>query len=146
MIASSATRVCQNTSAKSNLSIQRRTEGNIHYYTQHPGEIPARLRELDREWDIERVLQTNASALMLGGTILGITLSKRWLALPVLVSAFLLQHAVQGWCPPLPLLRKMGVRTTQEIETERHALERLLGNARNPISAAVAAAAAPSAT
>jgi hypothetical protein len=39
-----------------------------------------------------------------------------------------MQHALQGWCPPLPLLRRLGVRTQQEIERERYALKALRGD------------------
>ena len=34
-----------------------------------------------------------------------------WLWLSVVVATFLLQHAVQGWCPPMPVFRLMGTRT-----------------------------------
>jgi len=44
------------------------------------------------------------------------------------VTAFLLQHAVQGWCPPLPVLRRLGFRTAREIEVERNALKALRGD------------------
>jgi hypothetical protein len=53
---------------------------------------------------------------------------RRWLVLPGLVSAFLLQHAIQGWCPPVPVLRKLGFRTSYEIEEERRALKALKGD------------------
>lgn len=62
----------------------------------------------------------------------GITLAagrgQRGLALPALVTIFLLQHAVQGWCPPVPILRKLGFRTSYEIEEERRALKALRGD------------------
>ena len=35
---------------------------------------------------------------------------------------FLLQHALQGWCPPVPILRRQGFRTRHEIDAERQAL------------------------
>lgn len=60
--------------------------------------------------------------------ILGATRARRWLALPALVTTFLFQHAVQGWCPPLPILRRMGIRTSREIELERVALKMLRGD------------------
>ena len=44
------------------------------------------------------------------------------------MSLFLLQHALQGWCPPLPLLRRLGVRTQAEIERERYALKAIRGD------------------
>ena len=42
--------------------------------------------------------------------------------------SFLLQHALQGWCPPLPLFRRLGVRTAREIARERYALQALRGD------------------
>jgi hypothetical protein len=44
------------------------------------------------------------------------------------VTAFLFQHAVQGWWPPLPLIRRLGVRTLREIDEERFALKTLRGD------------------
>jgi hypothetical protein len=60
--------------------------------------------------------------------LLGIFFDRRFLALPVAVTAFLLQHAVQGWCPPVPFFRKRGVRTMREIDEERFALKALRGD------------------
>ena len=45
-----------------------------------------------------------------------------------MVTAFLFQHAVQGWCPPIAVLRRLGVRTAREIEVERIALKALRGD------------------
>ena len=70
----------------------------------------------------------NASALAFTGIADGIFGDRRWLLLPALVTGFLFQHAVQGWCPPVPILRKLGFRTVYEIEKERHALKALLGD------------------
>ena len=47
---------------------------------------------------------------------------------PALVATFLLQHAVQGWCPPVPVFRRLGFRTQPEIDHERYALEALRGH------------------
>lgn len=49
-------------------------------------------------------------------------------AVPVIVTAFLLQHAVQGWCPPVPILRRLGYRTNREQDDERIALKFLRGD------------------
>jgi hypothetical protein len=35
---------------------------------------------------------------------------------------------LQGWCPPLPILRSLGVRTADEINEERYALKALRGD------------------
>lgn len=128
MLPSTTERVTAHTSDAINRQIQRETEERVAYFTAHPGEIESRLRELDREWDIERTLETNASILAFAGVALGATVDKRWLALPALVTAFLFQHAVQGWCPPVPLLRRLGFRTASEIEQERYALKALRGD------------------
>jgi hypothetical protein len=90
--------------------------------------ITARIRELRREWDIERTLEANAAAVALLGVALGAAVHRRWFALPGVVAAFLLQHAVQGWCPPLPVFRRLGVRTAAEIHEEIIALKILRGD------------------
>ena len=117
--------------------IDQRIEENIQSYaTQSKGAISARIDELDREWDIERLLETNASALAFTGLTLGITVNKKWFLLTGGVLAFLFQHAVQGWCPPIPLLRRAGVRTRSEIDREKFALKALRGDFENiPIKA-----------
>lgn len=92
------------------------------------GAIDQRLAELDDESDIERLLEANAATLALAGMLLGVTVDRRWLLLPGVVLPFLLQHALQGWCPPLTLLRRFGVRTGAEISAERYALKVLRGD------------------
>ena len=37
-------------------------------------------------------------------------------------------HGLQGWCPPVPFLRRMGFRTASEIDYERYALKALRGD------------------
>lgn len=125
---SSRTRVPEHTGDEINRRIRRRTAMNVHYYGRHRDQIPARLRQLDREWDIERAIEANAASLGFLGVLLGATRDSRWLALPALVTGFLFQHAVQGWCPPVPVLRRLGFRTTFEIEVERQALKALRGD------------------
>lgn len=102
---------------------------NLEYYkSEGPAAIDARIEELDREWDIERTLEMNAAAFALTGTILGALVNRKWLVLPAVVAAFLAQHAVQGWCPPLAILRRMGIRTRPEIDREKYALKALRGD------------------
>lgn len=103
--------------------IDERTDHNILFFREQSTDtIRERLRALDREWDVERVLEANASALALTGVALGAVVGRRWLWVPATVLGFLLLHATQGWCPPLPVLRAKGVRTRGEIERERIAL------------------------
>ncbi|MBI5263578.1 MAG: DUF2892 domain-containing protein [Bradyrhizobium sp.] len=115
-------RVPQNTAEEVNRRIRRATAASIAHFGKHRNQIPARLGELDREWDIERAIEANAAVLGFVGVALTAGHSRRWLALPALVTAFLFQHAIQGWCPPVPVLRRLGFRTCHEIEEERRAL------------------------
>lgn len=126
-----STRVERSTPEDVNDKIRRETGARLRRYrAAHPAAIERRLAELDREWDIERILEVNAASLALLGLGLGLFVDRKWLALPAVVATFLLQHALQGWCPPVPLFRKAGVRTTSEIDEERSALRLLRGDFR----------------
>lgn len=128
-IPSTADRVSSHTSDDVNERIRRETDRRVASLARGgPQAIDARLAELDREWDIERWLETGAASLMLAGTLLGLRRDRRWFLLPAAVGAFLLQHALQGWCPPLPVFRRLGVRTADEINQERFALKALRGD------------------
>ena len=120
MLATTAHRVSDNTSPEVNDRIQHQTEEHMRQVAAAGrGAIERRLRELDEEWDIERWVETLAPTFTLLGLTLGLTKDRRWFLLPLVIQTFFLQHALQGWCPPIPILRQMGVRTTQEIEHER---------------------------
>jgi hypothetical protein len=142
---STRARVPKHTAEEVNRQIRQETEDRLAYFADHTEEIATRLDELDREWDVERTIEANASILAFTGVALGATLDRRWLALPALVTAFLFQHAVQGWCPPVPILRRMGFRTADEINRERYALKALRGDfqpihaARNKLAAVITA-------
>ena len=115
-----------------NAAIRRRTEENVaRFASAGPAAIDGRLAELDREWDIERTLEANAATVSLVGSALGFAVDRRFFLLPVAVAGFLLQHALQGWCPPVPLFRRLGFRTAAEIDHERYALKALRGDFRN---------------
>lgn len=127
LIAETARRVESQTRRSVNERIALETEQRIAALAGKPGLIRQRLRMLDKEWDIERCLETGSASLTLTGLALAAFVHRRWLLLPSIVQGFFLQHAIQGWCPPLPVFRALGVRTQREIEAERHALKALLG-------------------
>jgi hypothetical protein len=132
MLPSTVNRVPAHTDAAINEWIRQRTEQNIaHYQKAGSTAITERLRELDEEWDIERTLEANAATASLIGLTLGATVDRRWYLFPAVVAGFLLQHALQGWCPPLPVFRRMGIRTSYEIDYERNALKALRGDFRS---------------
>ena len=131
MIASTVDRVPNSTAEEVNAQSRRQTEENVAR-TAAMGRlaIERRLEELDREWDIERTLEANAATAVLVGMTLGATIDRKWFLFPALVGGFLLQHAVQGWCPPIPMFRRLGFRTQSEIEFERYALKAVRGDFR----------------
>lgn len=100
----------------------------FRYAAASEREIAERLEALGREWDIERYLEVMAPAASLSGIALGLVNGRRWLLVPGVMLAFLVQHALTGWCPPSALLRHMGVRTRSEIDQERYALKALRGD------------------
>ena len=67
----------------------------------------ARLKELDREWDVDRALMANFAII---GTLtheLGRRHHHNWTYLFRAQLGFLFMHALVGWCPPLPVLRRL---------------------------------------
>ena len=61
-------RVRRNTSPKVNARVDREIAETVYRYAGQPAsEITRRIDEIEREWDIERWLETNASALALAG-------------------------------------------------------------------------------
>jgi len=129
MIPSTTARVPLHTAEDVNRRISRQTEANVaRYAAGGPVAISRRLAELDNEWDIERLLEANAASVSLIGLALGRVVHPRFFLLPAAVATFLLQHALQGWCPPLPVFRRLGFRTQAEIEEERYALKALRGD------------------
>lgn len=124
-------RVPAHTREHINQRLGRQTEERVRQLAMQPDSIPARLMELDREWDIERAIEANAATLGFAGVALGVFAHSYWLVLPTAVTLFLLQHAIQGWCPPVPVLRRLGFRTVYEIEQERYALKALRGDFAN---------------
>jgi hypothetical protein len=129
MIPPTTSRVSASTAEEINQEIRRQTEESVAAcVAAGRGAIDSRIRELDYEWDIERTLEANAASIALVGLGLGTFVDRRWFALPAVVCGFLLQHAIQGWCPPVPVFRRLGVRTSSEIDQERYALKSLRGD------------------
>jgi hypothetical protein len=102
--------------------------------------IVQRLTELDHEWDIDRVLMANFAVA--GGVAYAVGLKrysdgslfgarpKGFLGLLGAQLGFLMLHAAVGWCPPVSLWRRLGVRTKNEIEAERLYLLEALDSAK----------------
>jgi hypothetical protein len=125
-------RVRRQTSAAVTAAVDEKTRRHIRLYgVQSRQIIDRRIAEVERERDMEEVLETNASILALSGAILGTTVHKGFFLLTGTVLAFLTQHATTGWCPPVPVFRRVGVRTRSEIDQEKFALKALRGDFKN---------------
>src|SRR5947207_8821575 len=85
------------------------------YSAASPGMLRQRVRQLDREWDVERLTAATAGVLLLVGLRLASLWGEQWLVFPAVVAACLLLHALLGWTPALPLFRVLGFRRPQEI-------------------------------
>lgn len=119
MIPSTAECVPRHTAGHVNEEIRRRTEDRVaRIATAGRDAINRRLAELDHEWDIERILEANATLTAVGAALAPLT-DRHFAFVPLVVGSFLLQHAVQGWCPPVPVFGGYGFRTQSEIDSER---------------------------
>ena len=122
-------RVRANTPPEINQAIDTEIAASVRFYASKTNyEITKRINELDLEWDIERYLEANAAIFTAIGSSMGLKKSRVWFILPLTVSIFLLQHAVQGWCPPVSVFRRLGIRTRREIGVEKYALKALRGD------------------
>jgi hypothetical protein len=124
-----ADRIRQATDLRLQTKIDTELIGRVACYLNAPEPLlKSHLSDLEREWSIERALALQSSATALTGIMLGALGRKRWYVLALVTSDFLMQHAIQGWCPPLELHRRMGFRTQREIDLEIHMLKMLRGD------------------
>jgi hypothetical protein len=106
-----------------NAGIREETKARIARYAAEPEEIlRGRLEELEHEWDIERMLEANFAGVVLASLLLGRVAGKGFFALAGIAAVFMTQHGLQGWCPPVSVFRRLGIRTSREIEHERNSL------------------------
>jgi hypothetical protein len=104
------------------------TSRNLLRYGSNIPSIEQRIDDLEAEWDGDRSLMLIASLLSLAGISLGLAVHSYWMIVPIISSLLVLQQSFQGWCLATPLLRKMKIRSRQEIEIEKHALKALRGD------------------
>jgi len=100
----------------------------LEYSRKSPEEISARITELDREWDIERVIETGAGTVALTGVLMSGLRSRKWLMVSAATLGALLQHSLTRRGAALKALRALGIRTRREIDAEKYALRMLRGD------------------
>lgn len=129
MLPATTRRVEQNTASTVN---QRMDEALRQSISRHLDadrqQLDRRLKELDREWNVERMIETEAPTMIGLGIALGVTHNRRWFGLSAFAASMVILHNLQGWYPMLPLFRRLGLRSQQEIEQERMALRVLRGD------------------
>jgi hypothetical protein len=112
-------RVRAHGSKKVNARMDRLLENNVDRATAEPRFAYERLAELEREWDIDRAVLIAFATMGSAALVLGLRKNWRWKFPLGAQIAALLMHSVIGWCPPAVVLRALGFRTRQEIESER---------------------------
>jgi hypothetical protein len=125
-------RVEMHTSNNINKEIEHKTEENlVKFQNANFDVLTNRIKQLDREWDTERVLEANAATSIIVSSIIGFFSSPYWFIITGIINFFLFEHAIQGWCPPLPLIRRLGIRTQEEIQVEKMAVKFMRGDFNN---------------
>ena len=115
-------RVRAHAAEQANAKIDRLTEASLARATENPDYLSRRLVRIDREWDLDRSLLLAFAGMGTVAFLLALRGNRRWRFPLAAQVAFLTAHAIVGWCPPAMVLRSLGFRTRQEIETERHRL------------------------
>ena len=91
-------------------------------------QISERIEQLNQEWDLDRVIEAESALTGLVMLGLAVTVDRRLLALPAFVASMIALHGIYGWYPLLPVLRRLKIRTRNEIDRERYALKALRGD------------------
>ena len=143
-------RIRAHSAERANRRIDRATRGALDEAASSPEAALRRLRELDREWDVDRAVMLNFGVIGALTAMAGMRNLRRrrrlggWGVFFWVQMGFLVHHAVRGWCPPLPVFRRLGFRSSKEICAERCALEQRLFES-DPIEAVVVLEAEPAA-
>lgn len=109
--------------------IEREIADNVrHYARSSEDDVSRRISELESEWDIDRATMMFFSVVGAIALTLGTRKNKKFLGLLGIQLPFLAWHAFYGWCPPVALLRRLGFRSSKEIDAEKYALKTLRGD------------------
>lgn len=129
MISKTSESVEQNTSYSINALNNQRIDKNLERYSMAGNfAIDRRLDRLDREWTTERLIELEAPIMISFGSVVAYFFGRRWIFLPFFSASMLLLHGVQGWYPLLPLFRRLGFRSQNEILKERRGLLSIRNN------------------
>lgn len=123
MVTKTSERVEANSSRYINQKIQDSIKTNLDKYSRAGNvAIERRLQKLDREWTTERAIEVEAPLMISLGSGLTYFFGRKFLPLPIFSASMLLLHGIRGWYPLLPLFRRLGLRSQNEILDERKGL------------------------
>lgn len=121
-------RVRANTSPEVNRRLDARAAARVQSAAKQGSDLSRGIAKLERERNFDRVLEAESSVLALTGLALGAAAHRAFFLLPGFVAVMVLLHGTHGWYPLLPLFRRLGVRTQDEIDREKYALKALRGD------------------
>ena len=87
------------------------TESVARYIGADRHIIDLRLKELEKEWNVERMIEVEAPSMIGLGIALGLTRDRKWFALSAMAASMVILHNLQGWYPMLPLFRRLVLRS-----------------------------------
>lgn len=123
MFAKTTQRVDANTSPEIKKRFRERLIANVNRFLGSDREaIDKRLKELDREWNVERAIELEAPLIIGLGAALGLLHNRKWFAVSGVAAGMVVLHNTKGWYPLLPVFQRMGLRSQKDIDTERNAL------------------------
>lgn len=112
-----------------NQAIEQQMQHNVHDAGElDENRLSDKIERLDREWDIDRALMLFFAAAVSTTVLLGTRKNRKWLGLLAIQLPFLAYHATVGWCPPVSLFRRLGFRSSKEIDAEKYAMKTLRGD------------------
>ena len=117
MLPATSTRVSEHTSPHSNERSIARSTKRGHLLERWSCFDHHRLAELENEWDMERTLQTNFAVVTMIGIALTALVDRRC-SFFRRGSRFHGSALVTGMVPPVPIFRRQGFRTTNEIDAD----------------------------
>ena len=104
-------------------------EQRIEYYASQPDYvISQRIEDLKREWSVHRTLQLKVATFGLVTAFMALTGNRRWALATAAAFGFFGVYGLQSAEPPIPALRRIGLRSRAEIDREIYALKVLRGD------------------
>ena len=94
----------------------------------HARALSERIRELDGEWDFDRMLEAKTAVVGLAGVALAFGVDRKFLAVPMIAAVALLASGLSRGSIFLRSFRTVGFRSREEIDADRFTLKGLRGD------------------